>query len=195
MRIKSGEDIRWSLRHVHFRRNSDSNNEERIVRFVEVEEVESVATVKEVRTVRILSDSELAQKESQTSNSERKIVWREEIESSEASHDSAVRGGKRKSTSASRETKNFPGTSSTFDTPPESPKFPDTPPESPVEVPAPEVEEDTEELLSPYDSLEFIEEEESKQEENQPTGQQKRRKIVEINLFSDSEEEEDTTTT
>ena len=60
MRIKPGEDIRWSLRHVHFHRNSDSNNEERTVRFVEVEEVESVAAVKEVRTVRILSDSELA---------------------------------------------------------------------------------------------------------------------------------------
>ena len=181
---------------MHFHRNSDASDEERTVRFVEIKETENLATIKEVRTVRILSDSELAQKESLEVSSERKVVWREETESSEISQNSAVRGGKRQVTSASREIKNFPITPSTFDTPPESPRLPDTPPESPVEVPAPEVEEDAEELLlSPYDSLEFIEEEEEKQEENQSTVPQKRRKVIEVNLFTDSEEEEDTTTT
>ena len=196
MRIKPGEDIRWSLRHVHFHRNSDTNDEERTVRFVETKETESRAVVKEVRTVKILSDGELAQKEFSEANSERRIIWREETESSESSQKSVVRGGKRHLASASREIKKFPSTPSTLDTPPESPKFPDTPPESPVEVPAPEVEEDAEELLlSPYDSLEFIEEEEDKQEENQSARPQKRRKVIEVNLFTDSEEEEDPTTT
>ena len=78
MRIKPGEDIRWSLRHVHFHRNSDTNDEERTVRFVETEETESRAVVKEVRTVKILSDGELAQKEFREAKSERRIIWREE---------------------------------------------------------------------------------------------------------------------
>ena len=88
---------------MHFHRNSDTNDEERTVRFVETKETESRAVVKEVRTVKILSDGELAQKEFSEANSERRIIWREETESSEISQNSVVRGGKRHLASASRE--------------------------------------------------------------------------------------------
>ena len=195
MKIKTSEDLLWSLRHVHFRRSSAETNPSRVVRIVELPEESE--QVEEIRTVRILSDQELAEKERKENYSltSRKVIWREEGEPEQQKEKSC--GTKRRRILAPQEAKQPTPSFIAPETPPESPKLPDTPPDTPPawpEVSPVGEEEEDPELLSPYDLLEFVEEEDIVQDNSADKEQQKPRKfkLVEVNLFSDSEEEEET---
>ena len=174
---------------------------------------EPASNVEETRTVRILTDSELEEKER---SPVRKVIFIESSEEEEAGNSTAR--DKENLADKSQECKRrrvLPPTGPeisassvpTLETPPQSPKFPDTPPLSPsAQEPCQEEEEDLE-LVSPYENLEFVgcestEEEEDSEEDTEVVAETEKeeyvcvtsgiwKKTITVDLFSSDEEDEE----
>ena len=207
----SRDDNPWYwLRHrdfQHFQHLKRSEQEAAIIKraFSVNSSPEPASNVEETRTVRILTDSELEQKER---SPVRKVIF---VESEEEAGNSTARDKGQKC----KRRRILPPTGSeisasgdsTPETPPQSPKFPETPPLSPgAQEPRQEEEEDLE-LVSPYENLEFVdcdsaEEEEDSEEDTEVSGRTEKveyvsvtsgiwKKTITVNLFSSDEEEEE----
>ena len=213
----SRDDNLWYwLRHrdfQHFQHLRRSEQEAAIVkRAFSVNSLpEPASTVEETRSVRILTDTELEQKER---SPVRKVIF---VESEEEAGSSTARDKENLANKGQKckRRRILPPTGSeisasggsTLETPPQSPKFPETPPLSPgAQEPRQEEEEDLE-LVSPYENLEFVdcdsaEEEEDSEEDTEVSGRTEKveyvsvtsgiwKKTITVNLFSSDEEEEE----